>query len=170
MEGYMTVKKFEKIEDYEKISSFLTDCYRENKNMVCWLPERFDDLLFRIDTLYRDERGQKASGDYIYLFEEGREIVGVIIPDGDSFNSCIKSGHEYIFGEMLDLAEKELQPLFERDNNGEIDFLVISHDSLEYQTTELLKRGYHLLNQYVQGKSTEVWDCAGKCFMALLTD
>ena len=72
--------------------------------MVCWLPERFDDLLFRIDTLYRDERGGKASGDYIYMFEEGREIVGVIIPDGDSFNSCIKSGHEHIFGEMLDLA------------------------------------------------------------------
>ena len=138
----MTVKKFEKIEDYERISSFLTDCYRDNKNMVCWLPERFDDLLFRLDTLYRDERGGKASGDYIYIFEKGREIVGVIIPDGDSFNSCIKSGHEHIFGEMLDLAEKELQPLFERDENGEIDFLVISHDSLEYQTTELLKRGY----------------------------
>lgn len=104
----MTVKKFEKTEDYERIISFLTDCYRDNKNMVCWLPERFDDLLFRIDTLYRDERGQKASGDYIYLFEEGREIVGVIIPDGDSFNSCIKSGHEYIFGEMLDLAKNGL--------------------------------------------------------------
>ena len=110
--------------------------------MVCWLPERFDDLLFRIDTLYRDERGRKASGDYIYIFEEGHVIVGVIIPDGDSFNSSIKSGHEHIFGEMLDLAEKKLQPLFERDKNGEIDFLVISHDSLEYQTTELLKRGY----------------------------
>ncbi|MCH5264155.1 MAG: hypothetical protein J1F42_14710, partial [Lachnospiraceae bacterium] len=138
----MTVKKFEIQKDYERVSSFLEDCYRDNKNMVCWLPERFDDLLFRIDTLYRDERGQKASGDYIYIFEEGCDIVGVIIPDGDSFNSCIKSGHEHIFEKMLDLAEKELQPLFESDVNGEIDFLVISHDSLKYQTTELLKRGY----------------------------
>lgn len=138
----MTVKKFEIKEDYERVSGFLTDCYRHNKNMVCWLPERFDDLLLRIDTLYRDERGQKASSDYIYIFEEDHEIVGVIIPDGDSFNSCIKRGYEYIFGDMLDLAEKELQPLFEWDQNREIDFLVISHDSLKYQTIELSKRGY----------------------------
>lgn len=42
--------------------------------MVCWLPERFDDLIFRIDTLY-----------------------------------------------------KELLPLFEKDKDGKVDFLVISH-------------------------------------------
>ena len=138
----MTVKQFEIKEDYERVSGFLTDCYRHNKNMVCWLPERFDDLLFRIDTLYRDERGQKASSDYIYIFEEDHEIAGVIIPDGDSFNSCIKKGYEYIFGDMLDLAEKELLPLFEWDQNRKIDFLVISHDSLKYQTIELSKRGY----------------------------
>lgn len=53
----MIIKKFNKKEDYERVIQFLTNCYKENKNMVCWLPERFDDLLFRIDTLYHDERG-----------------------------------------------------------------------------------------------------------------
>lgn len=65
----MRVKKFNREEDYERINKFLTEQYKINKNMVCWLPERFDDLIFRIDTLYHDERGGEKSQDYIYIFE-----------------------------------------------------------------------------------------------------
>lgn len=54
----MTVKKFEIKEDYERVSSFLTDCYRHNKNMVCWLPERFDELLFRIERVRVAQKGK----------------------------------------------------------------------------------------------------------------
>ena len=57
----MEIKKFNKNKDYERVSKFLSDCYKENKNMECWLPERFDDLLFRIDTLYKIEIGKEAS-------------------------------------------------------------------------------------------------------------
>lgn len=138
----MKIKKFNKEEDYERVINFLTEQYKENKNMVCWLPERFDDLVFRIDILYHDERGGEKSSDYIYIFEDNESIVGVILPDGDSFNSCIKKDYENIFSEMLDLSEKELLPLFERDEDGNIDFLVVSHDSLKYQAEELKKRGY----------------------------
>ena len=59
----MNIKKFNKKDDYESVIQFLTNCYEENKNMVCWLPERFDDLIFRIDTLYHDERGLKKSSE-----------------------------------------------------------------------------------------------------------
>lgn len=143
----MTVKKFNREEDYERISRFLSDCYQENQNMLCWLPERFDDLIFRVDVLYKEERGQKASADYIYLFEKNDEIVGVILPDGDSFNSCIKNGYEFLFKEMLDLAEKELLPLFSTDENGEVSFLVISHDSLSYLNNEAEK-------EYIESRIT----------------
>ena len=138
----MKIKKFNKEEDYKRVINFLTDQYKENKNMVCWLPERFDDLIFRIDTLYHDERGGEKSSDYIYIYEDNESIVGVILPDGDSFNSCIKKDYENVFSEMLDLSEKELLTLFERDEDGNIDFLVVSHDSLKYQAEELKKRGY----------------------------
>jgi len=138
----MIIKKFSKNEDYERIIDFLTERYKINKNMVCWLPQRFDDLIFRIDTLYHDERGLEKSSDYIYMFEENNEIVGLILPDGDSCNTCIKKGYESIFSQMIDLAEKELQPLFKSDETGKINFLVVSHDSLKYQTEELQKRGY----------------------------
>lgn len=138
----MIIKRFNKENDYERVVQFLTNCYKENQNMLCWLPERFDDLIFRIDTLYHDERGLERSQDYIYIFEENDEIVGLILPDGDSFNSCIKNGYEKIFEKMIELSEKELLPLFKKDENGKVDFLVISHDSLKYQTDELLKRGY----------------------------
>lgn len=68
--------------------------------------------------------------------------MGVILPDGDSFNSCIKTGYEGIFSQMIDLSEKALLPLFERDENGDVNFLVVSHDSLKYQADELIRRGY----------------------------
>lgn len=138
----MKVKRYDKSVDYERVVNFLRERYWENKNMECWLPARFDDLVYRIDTLYKEERGNEASSDYIFIYENNDEIVGVIIPDGDSFNSSIKRGYEYIFKDMLDLAEKELLPLFERDEKGEINFLVVSHDSLTYQAEELIRRGY----------------------------
>lgn len=138
----ISIKKFEMNADYDRVIDFLSECYNENKNMECWLPARFDDLVFRIDTLYKDERGLKASKDYIFIFEEDKQIVALILPDGDSFNSSIKRGYEYVFPQMLDLAEKELLPLFKADENGIINFLVVSHDSLNYQAEELIRRGY----------------------------
>ena len=45
---------------------------------------------------------------YQLRFEDKNEIVGLILPDGDSFNSCIKNGYESIFSQMIDLSEKEL--------------------------------------------------------------
>ena len=138
----MKVKRFNRVEDYERIIDFLTEQYKINKNMVCWLPQRFDDLIYRIDVLHHDERGLDRDSDYILIFEDNEKIVGVVIPDGGSFNSCIKNGYENIFSQMLDLSEKELQLLFKRDENGDINFLVVSHDSLGYQAEELKKRGY----------------------------
>jgi GNAT superfamily N-acetyltransferase len=137
----IAVKKFNMEQDYYRIIKFLADCYIENRNMECWLPARFDDLVFRIDTLYEKERGLRASKDFIYIFGENDNIVGLILPDGDSFNSSIKRGYEYIFPQMLDIAEKEILPLF-KEENGEINFLVVSHDSLGYQAEELQRRGY----------------------------
>ena len=57
----MKIKKFNIEEDYERVSDFLSERYKDNKNMECWLPERFDDLIFRTDTLYKIERGKEAS-------------------------------------------------------------------------------------------------------------
>lgn len=138
----MEIKKYNHESDYLRVKEFLTECYLENNNMECWLPQRFEDLIFRVDTLYRDERGKEASQDYIYIWEEGNNIVAVILPDGDSFNSSIKRGYEYLFPSMLDLAEEKLRPLFDSQENGLINFCVVAHDSLNYQRDELIRRGY----------------------------
>ena len=139
----MKVKKYNHKEDYDRVIKFLRENYKENKNMASWLPQRFDDLIYRIDVLYHDERGQEKSANYTYLFEdEASNIIGIVVPDGDSFNTCIKKGYENIFGAMLDLGEKELKPLFEKEADGTINFLVVSHDSIENQQEELFNRGY----------------------------
>ena len=138
----MKIKKYNN-KDYEKVIKFLRDNYRENKSMVSWLPQRYDDLVYRVDVLYHDERGKERSSDYTYLFEDDfGNLIGIIIPDGASLNTCIKNGYESIFSSMIDVGEKELKPLFEKEEDGFINFLVVSHDSLKYQTEELLKRGY----------------------------
>ena len=138
----MTIKKYNNKEDYMRIIEFLKEQYEINKSMECWLPARFDDLVYRIDTLYHDDRGGLRSSNYIYIFEEDSKIVGVIFPDGASFNSAIRKGYESIFSTMIDIGEKELLPLFKKDENENINFLVVSHDSLKYQAEELIKRGY----------------------------
>lgn len=139
----MKIKKFNKKEDYDRVIRFLRENYKENKNMVSWLPQRFDDLIYRIDVLYHDERGKERNSDFTYLFEDdSNNIVGLVVPDGDSFNTCIKKGYEDIFSSILDLGEKELRPLFDKEEDGKINFLVVSHDSLKNQQEELLKRGY----------------------------
>ena len=138
----MIVKKFDREKDYDRISAFLSEQYMINRNMLCWLPQRFDDLVFRLETLYVDERKGESSLKHILIVEDHEEIVGLVLPDGDSFNSCIRNGYEFIFPRMLDMGEKELAPLFKKDENGEIDFLVVSHDRLTYQAEELKKRGY----------------------------
>ena len=84
MKKEITIKKFNIKRDYERCIQFLTDCYLENKNMSCWLPQRLDDLIFRLDN-----QSQKKSADFIHLCEETDKIVALIIPDEDSFNSCI---------------------------------------------------------------------------------
>ena len=113
----MTIKKYNNKEDYMRIIEFLKEQYEINKSMECWLPARFDDLVYRIDTLYHDDRGGLRSSDYIYIFEEDSKIVGVIFPDGASFNSAIRKGYESIFSTMIDIGEKELLPLFKKDEN-----------------------------------------------------
>ena len=139
----MKIKKYVNNEDYDRVIKFLRDNYKENKNMLSWLPQRFDDLLFRIDVLMHDERGGERSADYIYIFEDdNNDIMGIVVPDGDSCYTCIKNGYEHIFSSMIDLGEKELRPLFEKDKDGTINFLVVSHDSQKYQEEELIKRGY----------------------------
>ena len=134
----ITIKKFDFNQDYERCIQFLTDCYTKNKNMSCWLPQRFDDFIFRIGAMER----HKKSVDFIYLFEEGNKIVGLIAPDGESFNSCIKNGYEHAFSQMVSFAEKSLIPLLKKNENGTYDFYVVSHDSMTYQAKELEKRGY----------------------------
>ena len=36
----MKIKKFKYEQDYYRIIEFLNECYKINKNMTCWLPER----------------------------------------------------------------------------------------------------------------------------------
>ena len=134
----MQVKKFDFNRDYDKCIQFLTDCYRENGNMTCWLPQRFDDLIFRVVGIPRHNQ----LSDFIYLFEEKNQIIGLVIPDDAAFNSCIRKGYEHIYPQMLDLAEEELLPVMERDEKGQTILSVVSHESLTYQAVELEKRGY----------------------------
>ena len=137
----MTVKAYTPA-DLPRLVEFLRERHRESGNLTCWLPQRLEDLVYRIDTLYAVERGKLKSQDFIRIWEENGEVAALLIPDGDSANTCIRKGYEYLFPEMLDVAERELLPLFTPGADGSIDFLVIAHDSLTHEGEELTRRGY----------------------------
>ena len=137
----MQIRKFQPEKDLEKLETYLRNQYFENKNMTSWLPERLHDLIYRMDAQHTDA-GKEKSVDYIFLWEENEEIVACILPDGDAIYMSIKNGFEHLFSSILEYAEKNCLPLFNKSEDGTIDFLVISNDSLNYRKEILLNSGY----------------------------
>lgn len=137
----MIIKKFNMQKDLYKLETYLRNQYFENKNMSSWLPERLHDLIYRMDTQYADS-GQEKSSDYIYLWEENEEIIGCILPDGDAIYVSLKKEYEKLYKSIILYAEENCKPLFKREEDSTIDFLVITNDSLKYRKEILKQMGY----------------------------
>ena len=137
----MEIKRFNLNTDLKKLESYLRNQYLENKNMTSWLPERLHDLIYRMDTQYTDE-GNPKSSDYIFIWEDNGEIVGCILPDGDAIYISIKKGYEALYKSIVNYAEENCKPLFKKEDDGSIDFLVIANDSLSYRREFLENAGY----------------------------
>lgn len=137
----MKIKRFNLETDLIELEDYLRNEYLENKNMTSWLPERLHDLIYRMDTQYTDE-GNPKSSDYIFIWKENDEIVGCILPDGDAIYMSIKKGYEDLYKSIVSFAEENCKPLFKKEEDGTIDFLVISNDSLEYRKEFLEENGY----------------------------
>lgn len=137
----MQIKKFNLETDLQKLENYLRNQYLENKNMTSWLPERLHDLIFRMDTQYTD-KGNPKSSDYIFIWEENEEIIGCILPDGDAIYISIKKGYEELYKSIVKFAEDNCKPLFEKEEDGTINFLVIANDSLKYRKDFLESNGY----------------------------
>ena len=137
----MTVRRFDCQRDLEALESFLRDRYLETRRMSSWLPERLHDLIFRLDQQYLDDGGERSS-DYIFLWEEQGQIVGCLLPDGDAVYLSLKPEYEALFSEIVSYAEVHCLPLFSPDEEGKIDFLVISNDSLTHRSELLCSAGY----------------------------
>ena len=137
----MEVKRFNIDNDLERLEEYLRSQYLENRNMTSWLPERLHDLIFRMDTQYT-EAGNLKSSDYIFIWEDNNEIVGCILPDGDAIYMSIKNGYEDLYKSIVSYAEKYCRPLFKKESDGSIDFLVVANDSLKYRRDYLEQNGY----------------------------
>ena len=137
----MEIKRFNLENDFTKLEEYLRNQYFKNKNMTSWLPERLHDLIYRMDTQYTDE-GNPRSSDYIFIWEDNNEIVGAILPDGDAIYISIKNGYENLFESIVNYAEENCKPLFKKEDDGRIDFVVIANDSLNYRRKYLEENGY----------------------------
>ena len=137
----MEIKRFDMEKDLQRLESYLRECYYENGNMTSWLPQRLHDLIYRMDVQYTD-CGLPRSADYIFMWEDNGSIVGCILPDGDAVYMSIKKGCESIFADMVSYAEENCLPLFQKDKDGSVDFLVIANDSLAYRGKILTEMGY----------------------------
>ena len=138
----MEIKRFNFTRDLARLEEFLRDQYRENHNMASWLPERLNDVIFRIDLQHFVRYGCKLSRDYIFMWEDDGKIVACTLPDGDAIYAAIKNGYEYLFPELLTYAEENCIDLVDPDENGKRTFTFITNDSQTYRTDELARRGY----------------------------
>jgi len=137
----MKIKKFKIEKDLKRLEIYLRNQYMENKNMTSWLPERLHDLIYRMDTQHTDV-GKPKSSEFIFLWEDNNEIVGCILPDGDAIYISIKKGYENLYKSIVIYAEENCKPLFKKEEDGTIDFLVIANDSLKYRQDILEENGY----------------------------
>ena len=137
----MEIKRFNLETDLKKLEDYLRGQYLENKNMTSWLPERLHDLIFRMDTQYTDA-GKPKSSNYIFLWEDNNEIVGCILPDGDAIYLSIKKGYENLYKSIVSYAEENCKPLFEKEEDGTIKFIIIANDSLKYRREYLEQNDY----------------------------
>jgi len=137
----MEIKKFNLESDLKRLEDYLRNQYLINKNMTSWLPERLHDLIYRM-TEQENDAGKPNSYNYIFLWEDNNEIVGCILPDGDAVYISIKKGYENLYQTIVNYAEINCKPLFAKENDGSIDFLVIANDSLVYPRNYLESIGY----------------------------
>lgn len=137
----MEIKRFDLTTDLKRLETYLRDQYIENKNMTSWLPERLHDLIFRM-TAQELGKGKPKSYDYIYLWEEDDKIVACILPDGDTIYISIKNGYENLFKSIVSYAEEKCKPLFTREEDETVDFVIATNDSLNYRKEYLESIGY----------------------------
>ena len=137
----METKRFDLEKDLKRLEDYLRNQYLDNKNMTSWLPERLHDLIFRM-TAQETDAGKLNSYNYIYMWEDNNNIVGCILPDGDAIYISIKKGYEDLYKTIVSYAEENCKPLFKKERDGTIDFIVIANDSLVYPRDYLEENGY----------------------------
>ena len=137
----MQIKKFNLEKDLKQLEEFLRNQYLVNRKTTSWLPERLHDLIYRMDTQYIAE-GKSKSSDYIFIWEENKEIVGCILPDGDAIYISMKKEYEELWKEIVLYAEENCRPLFTKEEDGSIDFVIVMHDSFIDRLDYLKQNGY----------------------------
>ena len=70
----ITNRQYKHNEDYEKVIDFLRELYLENKIQNGWLAQRFEDMEYRVNTLYM-ERGKENWHSCIRLWENDAKLL-----------------------------------------------------------------------------------------------
>lgn len=96
---------YEAARDHEGVLRFLAECRAEAPESS-WQPERFEDLVTRVDALWTaGHEGQRLT-DFLYLLETDETITALILPDGDNFCVCIRRGQEACYPRLLAFGEE----------------------------------------------------------------
>lgn len=140
----MQIKKYDRVKDFYKIKNYLSDEYIKNQSLKCWLPERFEDLVFRIDVLIEVDRKQIASQEYIYYWEENDRVVAIALADGESMYPYASNGYEYLYNDIVKYIEKEIANKFTKSE----EILVITHESVVDANEALVQNNYNLQNEH----------------------
>lgn len=137
----MEIRRFQIEKDLERLEAYLREQYAVRLNAVTWLPQRLQDLLFRVGAQEADE-GRPRPLEAIFLWEEDAEIIACILPDGENIYLSIKDGFEQIFPSMIAFGEKNCLSLFAMAEDGTVKIWFAVSDSLPYAEKTLQDLGY----------------------------
>lgn len=103
-----TNRAYEDSRDYGRVISFLQQAYLADPHFPGWKAQRFEDMEYRLDAMYR-AWGSAPWHDCIHLWEEEGRIVGLCVGEKPGENFCYaKAGYQRLYPEMVQWTRKNM--------------------------------------------------------------
>lgn len=101
-------RNYQKEQDYDKVLSFLRKEYKEDPHFPGWKAQRFEDMEYRLNTMYICMGGAPWH-QCVHLWEEDGEMVGLCVGErkGENF-FYVKKTYEFLYPQMVEWTKTNM--------------------------------------------------------------
>ena len=101
-------RNYQKEQDYDKVLSFLRKEYKEDPHFPGWKAQRFEDMEYRLNTMYICMGGAPWH-QCVHLWEEDGAMVGLCVGErkGENF-FYVKKMYEFLYPQMVEWTKTNM--------------------------------------------------------------